>query len=244
MKKLLTFALTALVGLNVLTANEMQNCINQGPGVYYPKSNAQGELISFIVVGSGRIRKSLPKHLAIQQARKDAARQARNETAKFFNTSVKWGENAASEMICVTKGTAAGDEEGSGKSVEASKFTETSREKSKACSEAALAGLRKIGTGYDENGLYCEVWAWNYKTVKGIINASKAMGKAARESINQAKAVEGARLQDPNAAYQKAEKKGSSAKPATPEAPQGGTWGKNKTVVQNTHVSSDAADFF
>ena len=210
-KELILSLLLSCTIISLYGNDEIKNIINQGPGVYKPKSNSQGELISFIAVGSGRIRSSLPKQLALQQARKDAAREARNETAKFFNASVKWGENAAQEMVCVVQGKSTGEEDGSGQSTESSKFVETSGEKSKACSEAALSGLRKIASGYDENGIYCEVWAWDYKTVKGIISASKAMGKAARASVNEAKAVEGARIQNPQEALAKASNDGDGS---------------------------------
>lgn len=249
MKKIISWAIATVISLSVLAANEsnpIQEAINMGPGVHNPKLNERGEMISFVVVGSGRIRKSLPKQLALQQARKDAAREARNETAKFFNTSVKWGENAANEMVCVTQGSSAGDEENSGTSAEKTKFVEASGERSKACSQAALSGLRKIGSGYDENGLYCEVWGWQFKTVKAIVNASKAMGKAARASINEAKAVEGARKQDPHAAYRKAEKRDAQRRGSHGQSTntKNAVYGRNGTLVKNTHAASDADDFF
>ena len=144
MKKLnnvFAVAIVTVMACCTLHADErIQKLIENGPGVTNTKFNENGELTSFMVVGTGRIRKSLPKHLALQQARKDAAREARNETSKFFNTSVKWAETAGNVLVCVTKGTAAGDEEGSEKSKEESQYREASGEKSKAASDSRFAG--------------------------------------------------------------------------------------------------------
>ena len=245
MKKYLILLICLLSFLLVAQDNRIQSVIENGPGVTNTKFNKNGELTSFMVVGTGRIRKSLPKHLALQQARKDAAREARNETSKFFNTSVKWAETAGNVLVCVTKGTAAGDEEGSEKSKEESQYREASGEKSKAASEAALSGLRKVGSGYDSNGIYCEVWGWQYKSVKAIINASKTMGKAARASVNEAKAVQGARLQDPNAAYRKAEKRDARNKKRAKSYSNGKAgYGRNSAPVQTTTAAPDADEFF
>ena len=242
------FAFTSVVQAQDANAR-FQAMADLGPGVQNTKLNEAGEMVSFLVIGTGRIRKSMPKQLALKQARQDAAREARNETAKFFNTSVKWGENAGSEMVCKMTGSASGEDEGT--SQEESTFVETNSEASKAAAEAALSGLRKVWAGYDSNGTYVEVWGWQYATVKALVNASKAMGKAARETVNQAKAVEGARMQDPNAAYQKEEAKDRMARKqqAQPQAaPAGvapaGYGGRNAAPVPASAAAADADDFF
>lgn len=219
----------------------------EGNGVVNPKLDQNGNLASFMVIGHGQVRKSLPKQKAVLMAKKEAERDARNQVSKYFNTSVKWAEDASGEMVCKTVGTAAGDEEGSGQSMEESATTDVSSERSHAASEAALSGLRWVWTGYDSTGALVQIYGWKFADVKALVNASKAMGAAARETVNQAKAVEGARLQDPNAAYQRAEARDGNVppppRPAAP-APIVPRAGQNATPRPTSSAASDAADFF
>lgn len=256
MKKMLSLFLCSVffLGADFVLAQEDANARFQamagGDGVVNAKNNPQtGELISFMVIGRGRIRTSLPKQKANQIARKEAERYARNAVSKFFNTSVQWKESAAEGMICTIKGNSAGDEAGSGTSQEESSTEEVSAEKSSAASQAALAGLRWLWTGTDPaDGSLVMIYGWKFADVKTLVNVSKTMSKAARESVNQAKAVEGARQQDSNAAYQKEEGRDMQAQqavaPALAPVPVQPRAGQNETQPPATSIATDAADFF
>lgn len=227
--------------------DRFQALADLGPGVHNTKLDESGNLKSFMAVGTGRIRKSLPKSVAKKQAQKDAAREARNEVSKFFNTSVKWGENAQNQMVCVVKGESQGEEAGT--STEKSEFSEATAEASKAASEAALSGLRKVWAGYSKDGDYVEIWGWQYAVCQALINAGRAMGAAARATVNEAKAVEGARSQDPNAAYQKAEARdaananaGVAPTAAAPARNSGSAL--NEAPTRTSAAAPDADDFF
>ena len=81
-------------------ANARFQAMAEGEGVVGTKHDEAGNLKSFMVIGTGQVRKSLPKQKAIMVAKKEAERNARNSVSKFFNTSVKWCENAENEMVC------------------------------------------------------------------------------------------------------------------------------------------------
>ena len=217
----------------------------EGSGVVNVKLDSNGNIATFMVIGTGQIRRSLPKQKAAMMAKKDAERQARNYVSKYFNTSVKWVEDANGEMVCKIKGTAAGDEEDSGEDEEETSTKDVSSERSHAASEAALSGLRWMWTGRNQDGALVQIYGWKFAEVKALVNASKAMGAAARETVNQAKAVEGARLQDPNAAYKKAEardgKDQRTPRTAAPVVPRAGKTAAPKPV---SAAAPDADDFF
>lgn len=218
----------------------------EGDGVVGTKQDEAGNLKSFMIIGTGRIRQSLLKQKALLLAKKEAERNARNHLSKFFNTSVKWYENAEDELVCRIVGTAAGDEEGSGKSIEDSDAKEVTKERSEAATQAAMSGLRWVWTGTNSSGAVVQIYGWKYEDVKGIVNAAAAMGSAARATVNQAKEVEGARQQDPNAAYQRAEAREGNVPPPQAAAPVPivPRAGKNAVPTPVSSAANDADDFF
>lgn len=254
MRKLFTMLVAAAMfcGVGSLFAQEDVNArfqaMAEGDGVVNVKLDEYGNIATFMVIGHGQVRKSLPKQKAVMMAKKEAERNARNAVSKYFNTSVKWVEDASGEMVCKTVGTAAGDEEGSGMSQEESATTDVSSEKSHAASEAALSGIRWVWTGYDSTGAMVQIFAWKFADVRALVNASKVMGAAARETVNQAKAVEGARLQDPNAAYIREEVKAGNPPPRPLPPPPVQQYapraGQNAAPAPASSAASDAADFF
>lgn len=187
-----------------------QALANMADGVCQEKYDPNtGALISLMVVGTGQIHRSMSRQSAIKFAMREANRNARTELAKYFNSKVEIFENAAGEVVIKQKGSAAGDSDGA--SNEESSETKMDSHKSKQYSSAALSGLRLRWAGYSQNGMYVVIYSWSAKSSAAIKRAAKAMGDAARTSVNEAKALEGAHRQDPDAVYQKAEGSASGA---------------------------------
>ena len=110
MKKLFSilFCAAMICSVGVVFAQEDVNArfqaMAEGDGVVNVKLDPTGNIATFMVIGHGQIRKSLPKQKAVMMAKKEAERQARNHVSKYFNTSVKWVEDASGEMVCKTEG--------------------------------------------------------------------------------------------------------------------------------------------
>lgn len=230
--------------------SRFQQMAEMDPGVQGPpKKDANGNIISVMVVGKGKVSRSFSKQRAKQIASKEAMREARNAFAQWLNTSVTWSETANGDVVIKEKGSAEGDT-GAAISKQDGAAGDLTAEQSKAYSAAALSGLRQIWGGYDKDGMRVVILGWSMADCKSIAKISRTMGKAARESVNQAKAVEGAHLQDPNAAYQKEEARDQAAvapAPApvqVPAAPQTTGYGNNVAPARTSGVSADANDFF
>ena len=231
--------------------SRFQQMAEMESGVQNVKKDAYGRITTLMVVGKGKVSRAFSKQRAKQVAGKEAVREARNAFAQWLNTSVSWSETASGEVVLKEKGGAEGDT-GAAVSAQEGVATEATAEQSKAFSQAALSGLRQIWGGYDKDGMRVVIMGWSMADCKGIVKVSRTMGKAARESVNQAKAVEGARLQDPNAAYNREEARDQAAAVpppppapvAAPPAPQSTGYGNNVAPARTSGSSSDAADFF
>ena len=95
--------------------------------------------------------------------------------------------------------------------------------------------IRKSKTA---NGDYAVLMAWNAASSAFAAQVSKIMGKNARIAINEAKAAEGAYLQDPNAAYQR-----TNSKDANEKTKSSGS-SKNKSPKIKSKTSPGAEFFF
>lgn len=251
-----TIALTPLMGVaqGQDRKAQFQEMANMEDAVQNVKKDANGNIVSLMVVGKGKVPRSMPKQRAKQYASKEALRNARIAFSQFLNTSVSWEENTAGATVLKAKGSAAGDE-GSSASNEEFSSTEVTAEQSKQYSSAALSGLRQVWGGYDEDGMRVVILGWKMSDCEGIARASKAMGKTARTSVNEAKALEGAHRQDPDAAYQKAEGSSSGAAAssnsdassnsnANANSNYSAGYGPNGTPTRTSAASADADDFF
>ncbi len=249
-------AITPLMGVaQGQDANSrFQAMANMDDGVQNIKKDANGNIISLMVIGKGKVPRSMSKQRGKQYASKEAIRNARNAFAQFLNTHVTWEENAAGATVVKEKGSAAGDD-GPAVSNEESSSTQVTAEQSKQYSSAALSGLRQVWGGYDEDGMRVVILGWKMSDCEGIARASKAMGKTARTSVNEAKALEGAHRQDPDAAYQKAEGSSSGAAAssnsdassnsnANANSNYSAGYGPNGTPTRTSAASADADDFF
>ena len=217
---------------------EFKRIAEMDPGVQNIKPKS-GPIESFLVIGKGEVKRSLPKAMALKEAVKEAERTARTAAAKFFNTSVKWEQTDSGLVVCSTIGGSAGDD-GEAASKTTASATEASSEFTRQCAEAALAGLTLVWAGYDSDGFRVQIWGWKASGMSAVRQAANMMGAAAREAVNEAKAAEGARMQDPNKAFRNAEyQKGNNGGAGNSPVGNGNNAEPNKKSVH----SDDAADF-
>lgn len=251
-----TIALTPLMGVaqGQDRKAQFQEMANMDPGIIKVNRDKSGNVASLLILGKGQVSRALSKQKAKQYASKEAARSARTEFSKYLNTQVSWQEDASGTIVLKENGSAAGDE-GENGSNQAGAATDVTTEQSKQYSSAALSGLRQVWAGYDEDGMRAVIFGWTLKDCAGIARASKAMGKTARTSVNEAKALEGAHRQDPDAAYQKAEGSSSGAAAssnsdassnsnANANSNYSAGYGPNGTPTRTSAASADADDFF
>lgn len=252
--KRLTLALIAgtlaLAPLMTFAQNDdkWQQMAELDDGIQNIKRDNSGQISSLLVIGKGKVSRAFSKQKAKQIAGREASRNARNAFAQFLNTHVTWAETSAGEVVLKEKGAASGDD-GAAVSVQEGVSTEVTSEKSSQYSSAALSGLRQVWSGYDKDGMRVIIFGWKLSDCQAIGKLSRTMGKSARASVNQAKALEGAHRQDPDRAYRKAERRsaansGSSVNNSDNGAQQVAPYGNNAAPARTSAASPDADDFF